>query len=135
MTATHKNNDIGSEPSVGIFWFFQRMLIIDTTPVSKAEPFGDHLGHSISHIDYWAELQRKRVVPPEVEYEEFPRGRVGYDKREERYWLRADRCILKKKALVSRIMKVMNLPADTKIETDPHYCCSVCLRRIAERQE
>jgi hypothetical protein len=38
------------------------------------------------------------VVPPEVEYEEPPRGRVGYDKREERYWLRADRCILKEES-------------------------------------
>jgi len=60
---------------------------------------------------------------------------MGYDKREERFWLHADRCILKKKALLNRIMKVMRLPPETKTETDPHYCCSVCLRRIAERQE
>jgi hypothetical protein len=129
------SNKKQQEPCVGIFWFFQRMLILDATPVSKAEPYGDHVGHSASHIDYWAELQRKRLVPQHVDYEESPRGRVGYNKREERYWLRADRCILKSKALVGRIMKAMNLPPDTKIETDPHYCCAECLRRIAERQE
>ena len=117
------------EPHVGIFWLFSGKLIIDTTPLSKAEAYGDHLGHSTSHIDYWAELQRKRVVPPEVEYEEPPRGRVGYDNREERFWLRADRCILKKKVFVSRIMRAMNLPACTKTEKDDHYQCEVCLRR------
>jgi hypothetical protein len=129
MTITHKNNDIGNESSVGIFWLFNGKLIFDTTPVSQGEAYGDHVGHAASHIDYWAEIQRKGLVPPESEYEEFPRGRVGYDKREERFWLRADRCILKKKALVSRIMKVMNLPADTKIETDYHYRCARCLSR------
>jgi hypothetical protein len=66
------------------------------------------------------------LVPPEVEYEEPPRGRVGYDYREERFWLRADRCILKKKALVGRIMKAMNFPsAKTRTEHDDHYQCEV----------
>jgi hypothetical protein len=119
-----------NESHVGIFWFFNGKLIIDTTPVSKAEPYGGHLGHPTSHIDYWTKLQREGVVPPEVEYEEPPRGRVGYDNREQRFWLRADRCILKKKALVSRIMKAMNLPSsNTRMENDDHYQCEVCLRR------
>jgi hypothetical protein len=135
MTATHNDDSVEKEPKVGIFWFFNRMLILDATPVSQGEAYGDHVGHAASHIDYWAELQRKRLLPPEVEYEEHPRGRIGYDKREERFWLRADRCILKKKTVLHRIMKAMNLPSDTKIETDPHYCCSVCLCRIAEKQE
>ena len=69
------------------------------------------------------------MVPPEVEYEETPRGRAGYNKREERYWLRADRCILKKKGFVSKIMKAMHLPPDTTTETDPHYRCARCLSR------
>jgi hypothetical protein len=118
------------EPHVGIFCLFNGKLIIDATPVSKAEPYGDHLGHAASHIDYWAELQRKRLVPPEIEYEEPPRGRVGYDNREERFLLRADRCILKKKALVIRIMQAINLPSSkTLTEKDDHYQCEVCLRR------
>lgn len=135
MTITYENKDIGSEPRVGIFWLFNGKLIIDTTPVSQGEAYGDHVGHAASHVDHWAELQRKRLVPPEIEYEEPPRGRVGYDKREERFWLRADRCILRKKTLLNRIMKVMRLLPNTKIETDPHYCCAGCLRRIAKRQE
>jgi hypothetical protein len=124
------SNKEQQEPRVGIFWLFNGRLLIDTTPISRAEAYGAHLGHAASHVDYWAELQRKGLVPPEVEYEEPPRGRVGYDKREGRFWLRADRCILKKTALVGRIMKVMNLPSSkTQTENDDHYQCEVCLRR------
>ena len=124
------SNKEPQEPHVGIFWLFNRKLIVDTTPLSKAEAYGDHLGHATSHIDHWTKLQRERLVLPEVEYEEPPRGRVGYDNREERFWLRADRCILKKKALVSRIMKAMNLlSSNTRMENDDHYQCEVCLRR------
>ena len=130
MTATHKDDSIEAEPKVGILWLVGGRLIIDSTPVSQGEPYGEHVGHAASHVDYWAELQRKGLVPPEVEYEEPPRGRVGYDKREERYWLRADKCILRRKALVSRIMKAMNLPPETKIETDYHYRCAQCLSRL-----
>jgi hypothetical protein len=129
MSATPNDDSVEKEPKVEIFWFFNRMLIIDTTPVSQGEAYGDHVGHSASHLDYWAELQRKRLVPPEVEYEEHPRGRVGYDKLEERYWLRADRCILRNPKLVSRILKQLHLPSDTKIETDYHYQCAQCLSR------
>jgi hypothetical protein len=120
-------------PRVCIFWLVKRKLIIDSTPVSQAEAYGDHLGHPTSHVDHWSKLQRSGIVPAETEYEEPPRGRVGYDKREERFWLRADRCILRNKALVRRIMAAMNLPFNTKIETDPHYRCSACLRRGADK--
>jgi hypothetical protein len=53
------NSDIASEPRVGVFWFFQRMLIIDITSVSQAEPYGDHVGHAASHVDYWAEFNAR----------------------------------------------------------------------------
>jgi len=127
---TSNDSDSAREARVGIFWLFNGKLIIDTAPLSKAEAYGGHLGHPTSHIDHWTKLQREGVVPPEVEYEENPRGRVGYDSREERFWLRADRCILKKKALVIRIMKAMNLPSSkTRMEKDDHYQCEACLRR------
>lgn len=66
---------------------------------------------------------------PEGEYEEHPRGRVGYNSRTGEYHLLADACILRKKSLVKTIMRKMSLPANTKIETDSHYRCFRCLVR------
>ena len=58
------------EPRVGIFWWFRNRIIADCTAVSIAERYGDCLTHATSHIDFWSELQRSRVVPAEVDYEE-----------------------------------------------------------------
>jgi hypothetical protein len=108
-------------------------LILDTTPVSQAEPYGDALTHGTGHDDYWTKLQQQRLVPDTVEYLEIPRGRVGFYKRDEKFWLRADRCILKRKDIVRRIKAAMNLPENVVMETDDHYCCAVCLKRRRQR--
>ena len=47
-----------NQPMVGIFWWFRGRLIIDASPLSEAEPYGDFLTHRNSHIDYWKEQQR-----------------------------------------------------------------------------
>ena len=122
------NNPVTPEPCVGIFWFFRDRIIIDSTPLSLAESYGDALGHTTSHIDYWTRLQRTGAVPPEVEYEEPPRGRVVYDQREQRFHLLADKCILGRRDVVGRIMDGLHLPPGKTTEgRDEHYRCSTCL--------
>lgn len=61
-----------------------------------------------------------------MEYEEPPRGRVIYNTRTRQFTLFADRCIIKDKRLVGRIMKELNLPRDTKVLRDDHYRCAKC---------
>ena len=130
------NNPTAPEPSVGIFWLLDGKLIIDATPLSKAELYGSALGHPTSHIDHWTRLQRTRTVPAEVEYEEPPRGRVVFDGREQRFHLLADKCILGRRDVVGRIMAAMNLPQDKTSEgRDEHYRCFECLYPVADDED
>ena len=115
------------EPRVGIFWLYAGRLLMDSTAVSEAEPYGTAMTHPTSHIDYWERLQRKGVVPVDCEYEESARGRVVYDGREQRYHLMADKCILGRRDVVAEIMEAMHLPEDTAMSTDDHYRCFHCL--------
>jgi len=116
------------EPRVGIFWLFGDRLLIDSTPVSAAEPYGDCLGHSKSHIDFWTEHQRLGDLPRDTEYEEHPRGRVVYNTKTGRHCLCADRCILRRKTVVERLIKTMHLPIEmVDTLTDSHYRCFRCL--------
>ena len=116
------------EPRVGIFWFFGGKLILDTMPVSQGELYGEILTHPRGHLQHWTELQRGEVVPPDVEYEDPPRGRVVYHPGDKWFVFYADRCILMRKKLVERIMRKMSLPAKrTKTSRDEHYRCSRCL--------
>jgi hypothetical protein len=117
------------EPQVGVFWLVGGKLLIDSTPVSAAEPYGVHLTHPRSHLEVWTLLQRSGKVSSESEYEEFPRGRVIYGTKTRRFTLLADKCILKEGDLVKRITSDMSLPNDAKIGPDSHYRCFACLRQ------
>jgi hypothetical protein len=131
--------DSQKQEMVGIFWLVGDHLIIDASPLSEAEPYGDSLTHRNSHIDYWTERQRLRTVPRDVEYEEHPRGRVVYYVKTKRFALYADTCILKRKSLVMQIMKAMHLLANqTDVTTDGpdgHYKCARCLAASSGRHD
>ena len=61
----------------------------------------------------WEQYQRNGIVSREMEYEEAPRGRVMYSTKTRRFTLLADKCILKDKRTVSRIMSDLHLPRNT----------------------
>lgn len=122
------SSDTPAEPRVGIFWLFKGNLVIDSTPLSCAEPYGDCVTHPRGHLEVWTAFQRRSEVPAEVEYEEPPRGRVLFHRRRDRFFLLADRCILQSADIPQRIMAEMHLPnSNTETETDAHYRCSICL--------
>lgn len=122
------------EPEVGIFYLVAGGLWLDTTPLSRAGDLPGFKVHERSHLEYWSELVKRRLVP-DGEYEEHPRGRVAFDTRNDQFLLLADWCILRKKDLVSEIKaKLHLLEARTRIDTDQHYRCSVCMGRIRETE-
>jgi hypothetical protein len=45
------------------------------------------------HDSFWKNLQRNGIVPPDVEYDEVPRGRVDYDRNENKFHVYVDPCI------------------------------------------
>ena len=55
-------------------------------------------------------LRRTGAVPPDSEYDDYPRGRVAYNTKTGKYSLLLDRCILKNKSVVNKIMSELNLP-------------------------
>jgi len=120
-------------PQVGIVFVYKGKVFIDGTPVTEAESLGggQFKIHAHDHYKYWEQLRGMGAVPADVEYDEVPRGRVVYDTQTRKYTLFLDRCILKNKKLVSRIMAQMSLPFETETSTDSHYRCPVCLRRAA----
>ena len=123
------------QPLIGIFWLLEGRLIVDTSTLSDAEPYGDCLTHRNSHIDFWTEQQRIGTLPQDIEYEESPRGRVTYDTKLRTYCLLADRCILKDQTTVARIMRAMHLPVNIIVDTDPHYICPGCNRSESQREQ
>jgi hypothetical protein len=123
------------EMLVGIFWLVQGQLIFDTTAISEAEPYGDLLGHSRSHIRFWESLKLTGAVPPETEYDEFPRGRVMANPKTHQTFVLLDDCIRRNSWFVSEIMRVMHLPENAVLDRDLHYRCPECLYGPAPADE
>jgi hypothetical protein len=118
-----------AERQVGIFWLVDDKLVIDSTLLGSAEDYGTFKVHPADHCSVWEKFQRGGTVPADMEYEECPRGRVFYDTRTGRFGLLADRCILRNRGIVSKIIAAMYLPSkNTDKGTDAHYRCSACLR-------
>ena len=115
------------EPRVGIFWLVGKRLIIDTTPLSEASKYGDFKIHDGDHVTHWAEMEKRGEVQRGSAYEEHPRGRVNFNTTTKRFTLYADACILRKKNVVKKLMRLMHLPDDTALSTDEHYRCFRCL--------
>jgi hypothetical protein len=119
-----KKTKLTQVPEVGIFYVVGSKLWIDATPLTEAGHIGDLAIHERDHIHYWAQLISSGDVP----YDVHPRGRLSYDMKTCKFTLLADRCILDRKSLVSRILSRMHLPPkDTETGTDSHYRCYRCL--------
>ena len=123
------------QPRLGIFWVVSGRLLLESTPLSRAEPYSDFLTYPESHIDAWERLRAAKLVPADLEYEDMPRGRVVYDTKSERFYFYADACILTKRRLCDRLMARLRLPAEqTDLLGDAHYRCPGCARYARGRR-
>ncbi len=117
------------EPQVGIFWLIGHRLVINTVLLSEASEYANFKIFEGDHISIWAELEKRGEVPRDIDYEEHPRGRANFNMKTQQFNLFLDRCILRKKNVVKKLMRLMHLPSDTALSTDEHYRCFRCLER------
>ncbi len=93
-------------PQVAIFWLVQATegearLLTAGCSLDQAEPYGDCLTYGPGHYETWAHWRRDRTVDPALraivrsyEYEDWPRGRIVFDRARDRFILYADRKLL-----------------------------------------
>ena len=121
------------EPSVGIFWLVGNgpagaRLLAEGCSVKAAEPYGDCLTFADGHYDVWARWRKARGDDRALqglvrswEYEDWPRGRIVFDRAKGRFILYADRRLLLPETL-DLIRKRFSIASENSIvETDQHY--------------
>ena len=120
-------------PHVGIFWVVQATedeagLLAAGCPLDQAEAYGDCLTYGPGHFETWDNWRRSRAVGPALgatvlfyEYEDWPRGRIVFDRSRELFIIYADRKLLIP-ATIARIATHFHLPTErTEIQSDFHY--------------
>jgi hypothetical protein len=111
-------------PHLGIFWLAQTSngearLLAAGCPLDQAESYGDCLTYGPGHYETWAHWRRDRTIDPAMralvrsyEYEDWPRGRIVFDRSRDLFVLYADRKLLAP-AMIARIATQFHLPADS----------------------
>ena len=103
-------------------------LLTAGCPLDQAEPYGDCLTYGPGHYETWAHWRRDRTVDPALralvrsyEYEDWPRGRIVFDRSRDLFIIYADRKLLTP-ATIARIATQFHLPAErTEVTSDLHY--------------
>lgn len=111
---------------VGIFFLIDGIVLRDSLPVEKAEPYGNNIEHG-GHYDYWLNLLPTNAAESAFKahaYDYYPRGRIVYNRKQQQAKLYIDRCI--NKAAIKLIHQDFALPDNTKIGYDTHYQCHRC---------
>ena len=85
-------------------------LITVGIPLVEGAGYGEYAIYEPSHYSKWRDLQKSGAAPTDCEYEEFPRGRVMFNRTTETFLLLADTCILGDKRVLAQIMEEMHLP-------------------------
>jgi hypothetical protein len=124
-------------PQVGIFWLAQTTegkarLLAAGCPLDQAEPYGDCLTYGPGHYETWDHWRRDRTVGPALrafvqsyEYEDWPRGRIVFDRSRDSFIIYADRKLLTPE-MVARLETQFQLPEErTEIQSDLHYQSNV----------
>jgi hypothetical protein len=118
-------------PSVGIFWLVESVIVVDRTPATEAEPYGDCITHAYGHFERWetwktmGATRLARLGFPAViartEYDEWPRGRIVYETPQKRFVLYSDKR-LQKTTISDAIRHSFGLTgSETIIKSDSHY--------------
>lgn len=132
--ASREQRKLAAKPEVGIVFLFEGHLWIKGEYVDDAKVHGDFKGQGSCHDEYWSQLQRIGSVPRTVEYDEVPRGRVGYNVKNRTYYLFLDKCIMENQRMVDKIFSYMHLPSQgTKVQRDSHYVCPGCKKKSKEQ--
>lgn len=121
---------------VGFFWMVpdrvgRDAVLGETLSLVSAEHYGESLTHPEGHYDFWTAMQRKgpawlrsrglSAVLLTTEYEDWPRGRVVFGLKSQRFTLLADRR-LTTLSRIAAISKFFNLPEGLfDIRGDGHY--------------
>ena len=119
-------------PAVGIFWVVNMadtaQLLAAGSLLEAAERYGDFLTFPDGHSEIWDRWRKSRETDPALrtllrmfEYEDWPRGRIVFDRLSKKFILYADRKLMRPET-IAQIRTQFSLPKkQTVVTSDFHY--------------
>lgn len=118
---------------VGIFFKVANDLLIDSTTLETAEPYGEALQYG-GHYDFHETLEPSTPVERRFkshDYDYYPRGRVVFFPKLNKFILYADPCLIEEDMV--RVITIFGLDGQVvDVASDEHYRCKNCNSFYAE---
>ena len=115
-----------NEPRVGLFWFIAQdrepsRFASCSRPFSQVSEVAGFKTINEGHVDVWQTLQRLDQSLADCDYDYFPRGRVNWRKKDDRWLLVLDPK-LKRAPFITHIVTTWKIPRNRLLVlTDAHY--------------
>lgn len=114
------------ESKVGAFYMGLGEISADDTPVRdgvQGSTF-NFIDGDMGHFDLWNNYTKKQWNIPRAfdDYSMYPRGRVIFDKEQNKYVIIADKKIINNKSAIAKVTDTFNLKSGSYIlKSDSHY--------------
>ena len=104
---------------IGLFFVVEKSLLLHTCAFAEAEKGGDFLNYPESHDDCW---QREYYHIYDVDYDYFPRGRIIYNHKTNKYTIYHDKCAV----AAAESLHECYTNTNCELVNDEHYQCYTC---------
>jgi hypothetical protein len=107
---------------VGIFWIHEGFLLRRSTPYTKGEDYGDFVNIHSDHRTIWGIEQWLHPKLMEYEYDQVPRGRVVFSKRDGKFHIYGSEPFVKNEAEKMMVLEGFSIAASEAVfRFDEHY--------------
>jgi len=107
---------------IGIFWVIDGKKVDGyREPLECGEDYGDTIQPTFDHFSYWEKLILRYPKLKILEYDDIPRGRVVYNKKEKRFLILSSKEVLEDRNLIKAICQFFEITEIPKLVWDEHY--------------
>jgi hypothetical protein len=112
---------------VGIFWIHEGFLIQSSIPYTEGKDYADFVNGSTDHCTSWYSAQRLRPKLRDYEYDQIPRGRVVFSRRDGKFHIYGSEEFVRNEEEKSMVLKAFSISADNAVfKSDEHYAIIEC---------
>ena len=117
-----KRDRLAGVGEVGIFWLYDNSVLQQSVPFTQGDDYGDYVNGKEDHYTFWRSFQRIYPSLQSMEYDEIPRGRVVYSKKDKTFYVYGSKKFMKDTKNKNRVMRDFGLSKkNTIFKSDLHY--------------
>ena len=109
---------------LAVFWFYKDNFYGQEDVINGKSTIaaGDYMQLDADHFFIWDRYRKRMGLPPQVDYDEIPRGRILFHILTHRFIVIGSKDIINNEKVRNQLLSYYGLPSNTEFRWDEHYC-------------